>query len=176
MAKGAAKNVGGGAKSGGKPGSGGKPRDERILLVSENRKARFDFTIVDTIEAGVELRGSEVKAIREHGIQLKDSYVILKNEEAFLQGAHISPYQASSYMNHEPERLRKLLLSRAEIERLDRSMSEKGLTCVPLKLYFKGRWAKIELGVAKGKNVGDKRESIKNRDVDRELRRAKAKR
>lgn len=156
--------------------AGGKPADTRILLVSENRKARFDYLIVDTIEAGVALRGSEVKSLRQNGIQLKDSYVVLKNGEAFLQGAHIGPYQASSYLNHEPERLRKLLLSHVQIDRLDRSMSEKGLTCVPLKLYFKGRWAKIELGIAKGKNAGDKRESIKNRDVDRELRQAKAKR
>jgi SsrA-binding protein len=172
MAKGANKNVQPKKAS----SADGRATDVRILLVSENRKARFDFQIVDTIEAGVALRGSEVKSLRQNGIQLKDSYVILKNDEAFLQGAHIGPYQASSYLNHEPERLRKLLLSKAQIERLDRSMSEKGLTCVPLKLYFKGRWAKIELGIAKGKNAGDKRESIKNRDVDRELRRAKAKR
>lgn len=156
--------------------AGGKPADVRILLVSENRKARFDYLIVDTLEAGVALRGSEVKSLRQNGIQLKDSYVVLKNGEAFLQGAHIGPYQASSYLNHEPERLRKLLLSHVQIDRLDRSMSEKGLTCVPLKLYFKGRWAKIELGIAKGKNAGDKRESIKSRDVDRELRQAKSKR
>lgn len=174
----------GGKASGNKTGrnpkagsaEGGKPQDLRILLVSENRKARFDYVIVDTLEAGVALRGSEVKSLRENGIQLKDSYVVIKNGEAFLQGAHIGPYRASSYLNHEPERLRKLLLSSLQIDRLDRSMSEKGLTCVPLKLYFKGRWAKIELGVAKGKNSGDKRESIKSRDVDREMRQAKAKR
>jgi SsrA-binding protein len=172
MAKGANKNVQQKKTS----SESGKPKDVRILLISENRKARFDYMIVDTIEAGVALRGSEVKSLRQNGIQLKDSYVVLKNDEAFLQGAHIGPYQASSYLNHEPERLRKLLLSKAQIDRLDRSMSEKGLACVPLKLYFKGRWAKIELGIAKGKNAGDKRESIKNRDVDRELRQAKSKR
>lgn len=157
-------------------GAGKKPQDLRVLLVSENRKARFDYIIVDTLEAGLALRGSEVKSLRENGIQLKDSYVVIKNDEAYLQGAHIGPYRASSYLNHEPERLRKLLLSKVQIDRLDRSMSEKGLTCVPLKLYFKGRWAKVELGIAKGKNAGDKRESIKTRDVDRELRQAKAKR
>lgn len=146
------------------------------MLVAENRKARFDYQIVDTLEAGLELRGSEVKSIRQNGVQLKDSYIILKNGEAYLQGAHIGPYQASSYQNHEPERLRKLLLSKVQIDRLDRSLSEKGLACVPLKLYFKGRWAKIELGIAKGKTSGDKRESTKKRDVDRELRQAKAKR
>ncbi len=172
MAKGANKNV---QQKKSSP-EGGKTADVRILLISENRKARFDYQIIDTIEAGVALRGSEVKSLRQNGIQLKDSYVVLKNDEAYLQGAHIGPYQASSYLNHEPERLRKLLLSKAQIDRLDRSMSEKGLTCVPLKLYFKGRWAKIELGIAKGKNAGDKRESIKSRDVDREIRQAKSKR
>lgn len=176
MAKGANKNVQEKKRSAANSAAGGKPADVRILLVAENRKARFDYMIVDTLEAGVALRGSEVKSLRQNGIQLKDSYVVLKNDEAYLQGAHIGPYQASSYLNHEPERLRKLLLSKAQIERLDRSMSEKGLSCVPLKLYFKGRWAKIELGIAKGKNAGDKRESIKNRDVDREIRQAKAKR
>lgn len=151
-------------------------RKSEQKLVAENRKARFDYTIVDTIEAGLELKGSEVKSLRTHGIQLKDSYVVLKNGEAFLQGAHIAPYLASSYLNHEPERLRKLLLSAVEIDRIERSMAEKGFTCVPLKVYFKGRWAKAEIGLVKGKRAGDKRESIKTRDVERELRRARAKR
>ncbi len=150
-------------------------KENGIKLIAENRKARFDYIVIDTVEAGISLHGSEVKAIRDTGIQLKDSYVVIKNGEAYLQGAHVSPYKASSYLNHEPERLRKLLLSKIQIDRLDRSLSEKGYSCVPLKLYFKGRWAKIELGIVKGKNVGDKRESIKTRDVDRELRRAKAK-
>lgn len=146
-----------------------------IKLVADNRKARFDYTVVDTLEAGIELLGSEVKSIRLNGVQLKDSYVVIKNGEAFLQAAHIAPYRASSYLNHEPERLRRLLLSKVQIERLERSLAEKGFTCVPLKLYFKGRWAKIELGIVKGKNVGDKRESIKSRDVERELRQARSK-
>lgn len=145
-------------------------------MVADNRKARFDYTVIDTLEAGIELLGSEVKSIRLNGIQLKDSYVVIKNGEAFLQAAHIAPYRASSYLNHEPERLRRLLLSKIQIERLERSLAEKGFTCVPLKLYFKGRWAKIELGIVKGKNVGDKRESIKSRDVERELRQARSKR
>ncbi len=147
-----------------------------VRLVADNRKARFDYTVIDTLEAGIELLGSEVKSIRLNGIQLKDSYVVIKNGEAFLQAAHIAPYRASSYLNHEPERLRRLLLSKIQIERLERSLAEKGFTCVPLKLYFKGRWAKIELGIVKGKNVGDKRESIKSRDVERELRQARSKR
>ncbi|MDX9730929.1 MAG: SsrA-binding protein SmpB [Bdellovibrionales bacterium] len=157
-------------------GSKSSTQKVSVKLVSENRKARFDYTIVDTIEAGVALLGSEVKSLRENGIQLKDSYIVFKNGEVYLQGAHIAPYRASSYLNHEPERLRKLLLSSVEIDRLDRSMSEKGFTCVPLKLYFKGRWAKIEIGIAKGKQGADKREAIKSRDVERELRQAKAKR
>ncbi len=150
-----------------------KKRSEN-KLIAENRKARFDYTIVETIEAGLELRGSEVKSLRTHGAQLKDSYVIMKNGQAYLQGAHIAPYMASSYLNHEPERLRRLLLSSVELDRIDRTMAEKGLTCVPLKVYFKGRWAKVEIALVKGKKSADKRESIKTRDVERELRQAKS--
>lgn len=157
-----------------KPAAGAR-KTAAIKLIADNRKARFDYTIIDSLEAGLQLWGSEVKAIRGTGVQLKDSYVVLKNGEAYLQGAHISPYKASSYLNHEPERLRKLLLSQAELQRLDRAMSEKGFSVVPLKLYFKGRWAKLEIGIVKGKKAADKRESIKNRDVERELRRVRAK-
>lgn len=160
-----------GGKSSGKSGAG-----QTVKLVADNRKARFDYTVVDTLEAGLELLGSEVKSIRENGIQLKDSYIVIKNGQAYLQAAHIAPYRASSYLNHEPERLRRLLLNKLQIERLERSIAEKGFTCIPLKLYFKGRWAKLELGIVKGKNVGDKRESIKSRDVERELRQARSKR
>lgn len=159
----------------GKPQAAKAGKPQTIKQVAENRKARFDYSIVDTLEAGVELLGSEVKSIRDGGVQLKDSYVVLKNGQAYLQAAHIAPYRASSYLNHEPERLRRLLLSRIEIDRLGRSMAEKGFSCVPLKLYFKGRWAKIELGLVKGKQAADKRDSIKSRDVDRELQRARAK-
>ncbi len=155
---------------------GKSPAKQAVKLVADNRKARFDYTVIDTLEAGIELLGSEVKSLRTNGAQLKDSYVIIKNGEAFLQAAHIAPYRASSYLNHEPERLRRLLLSKVQIERLERSLAEKGYTCVPLKLYFKGRWAKLELGIVKGKNVGDKRESIKSRDIERELRQARSKR
>lgn len=146
-----------------------------ILAIAENRKARFDYSIIETIEAGLELRGSEVKSLRVHGAQLKDSYVVIKNGEAYLQGAHFSPYKASSYMNHDPERLRKLLLSAAEIVRIDRAISEKGLTCIPLKMYFRGPWAKVEIALAKGKKAADKRDSIKSREVDREMRQARSK-
>jgi len=144
-------------------------RKERVLLISDNRKARFDFEVVETIEAGLVLLGTEVKGLREHGVQLKDSYVVFRQGALYLQGAHISPYRAASYNNHIPERLRKLLLSAQQIARIERALAEKGLSCIPLKVYFKGRWAKVELGVAKGKKAHDKRDSIKKKDIAREL-------
>lgn len=146
-----------------------------IKLVVENRKARFDYTIEDTYEAGLVLVGSEVKSLRKGDVNLKDSYVAFRDGEAYLQNAHISVYKASSYMNHEPERARKLLLGKNDLARLERAVEEKGLTCVPLKIYFKGGWAKVEVGVARGKKVGDKRESAKSRDAERELSQAKRK-
>lgn len=146
-----------------------------IKIVTENRKARHDYIITDTFEAGIELRGSEVKSLRAGDINLKDSYVEFSNGEAFLRNAHISIYRASSYMNHEPERRRRLLLNRNELNKIERAVEEKGLTCVPLKVYFKGGWAKVEIGIAKGKKLGDKRESSKARDMDREIAAAKRK-
>jgi SsrA-binding protein len=143
-----------------------------LLLIHENKKARFDYFITETFEAGLVLTGSEVKSLREKQVQLKDSYVVLKNDEAFLQNSHIAVYKNSSYNNHAPERLRKLLLNRREIEEIDAALSEKGLTCVPLKIYFKDGRAKVELGLAKGKKAHDKRESIKKRDVSAELKKS----
>ncbi len=150
-------------------------KKDGIKLIAENRKARHDYHIIETLEAGLVLVGSEVKSLRQGSIQLKDSYVVFTNGEPYLQNAHISPYRASSYMNHEPERRRKLLLNKNEMARLERAIDEKGFTCVPLKVYFKGGWAKIELALAKGKQASDKRESIKSRDADRELAAAKRK-
>lgn len=146
-----------------------------IKIVAENRKARFDYTIEDAFEAGLELRGSEVKALRAGDVNLKDSYVSFSRGEAFLQNAHISVYKASSYMNHEPERLRRLLLNKLEIQRIERAVHEKGYTCVPLKIYFKNGWAKLEIALVKGKKAADKRESMKTRDINRELSQAKRK-
>lgn len=140
-----------------------------IWIVQENRKARFDFEITETYEAGLVLTGSEVKSLRDKSLQLKDSYISIRGGEAWLQNAHISVYKASSYNNHEPERLRKLLLNRNEIERIHAGMREKGLTCVPLKVYFSKGKAKIEIGMAKGKKAHDKRDTIKKRDVKAEL-------
>ncbi|MES3037596.1 MAG: SsrA-binding protein SmpB [Bdellovibrionota bacterium] len=144
-----------------------------ILLIQENKKARFDFEILRTFEAGLVLTGSEVKSVRDKSVQLKDSYVVLMNGEAYLQNAHIAPYKAGSYNNHEPERRRKLLLNAKEIEEIDAALTEKGHACVALKIYFKKGRAKVEIAIARGKKKGDKRESIKKRDVEAQLRQVK---
>lgn len=156
----------------GKNSSGGA---KAVRVIAENRKARHDYSIEDSFEAGIELVGSEVKSLRAGDVNLKDSYVVMANGQAYLSNAHISIYKASSYMNHEPERRRRLLLSQAELTRIGRAIETKGYSCVPLKIYFKGSWAKLEIALAKGKKAGDKRQSIKNRDVDRELAQVKRK-
>jgi SsrA-binding protein len=140
-----------------------------IKIVTENRKARHDYSILDTYEAGMELRGSEVKSLRNGQCQLKDSYVVFMNNQMYLQNAHISVYSASSYNNHEPERRRRLLMHRHEMDRLASQVQEKGLSIVPLKIYFKDGRAKIELALAKGKKAHDKRDSIKAKDVQRDI-------
>lgn len=144
-----------------------------ILIIQENRAARHEFHIIETFEAGLVLTGSEVKSIRANQVQLKDAYISFKGDEAFLQNAHISEYKASSYNNHHPERLRKILLNRHELDQIYGSLREKGLTCVPLKIYFKKGRVKLELALVKGKKLHDKREAIKKRDVDNQLRRVK---
>lgn len=141
-----------------------------ILLIHENKKARFDYEIIETFEAGLMLTGSEVKSLRDKNVQLKDSYVAFRGHEAFLQNAHISVYTASSYNNHAPERLRKLLLNRSELEHISDSLKERGYACIPLKIYFKKGRAKVEIALAKGKKTHDKREAIKKRDAADELR------
>ena len=146
--------------------------EKATLLIVDNKQARFNYHIVETYEAGLVLTGSEVKSIRSKNIQLKDAYVSFQGHEAFLQNAHISEYKSSSYNNHQPERLRKLLLHQAELEDIFAALRERGLTCVPLKMYFKNGIVKVEIGIAKGKKTHDKRESIKKQDADRQLRRA----
>jgi SsrA-binding protein len=140
------------------------------LLIQENKEARFHYEILDTYEAGMALMGSEVKSLRGKNVRLKDSYVAFIRDEAFLQNAHIAPYKMGGYANHEPERLRKLLMHKAEIEYLMSSTREKGLSVIPLKIYFKNGKVKILLGLGKGKKLHDKRESIKKRDADLALR------
>lgn len=141
-----------------------------ILIVAENRKAWHDYHILETFEAGLVLTGSEVKSVRGKHVQLKDSYISFRGDEAYLQKAHIAVYTASSYNNHEPERIRKLLLNRSELNKIYGALREKGLSCIPLKVYFKNGRAKVEIALAKGKKAHDKRESIKKRDVAQQLR------
>lgn len=141
-----------------------------ILLIQENKKARFDYEIFDTYEAGLVLRGSEVKSLRDKNVQLKDSYISFQGEEAFLQNAHIAEFKSSSYNNHAPERLRKLLLHKHELDKIYGALREKGYSCIPLKIYFKDGRAKLEIGLGKGKKSHDKREAIKKRDAAAELR------
>jgi SsrA-binding protein len=141
----------------------------QIALVAQNKKAFHDYFILESFEAGLVLTGSEVKSLRGAHIQLKDSYVSFRGSELWLQNCHISPYNSSSYNNHLPERHRKLLLNRSEIDKIITKLKERGLTMVPLKVYFKGGKAKVEIALVKGKKDFDKRESIKKRDVKRQL-------
>jgi SsrA-binding protein len=149
---------------------------ERVKVVSSNRRARRNYTVVETVEAGLALLGSEVKSLREGRLDLKDSYGLVKDGEAFLVGAYIAPYEFAREGGHDPERERKLLLHRREIDRIGGQLAEKGLTLVPLQVYFKDGKAKVELGLAKGKTSYDKRETIKERDHEREMDRAVANR
>lgn len=138
-------------------------------LVCENRKARFEYEIVDTYEAGLVLTGSEVKSLRQGKAQLANAYADIKSGETWLHQAHIAPYDKGGYANHEPLRKRKLLLKQKEIDELIGKIQAKGMTLVPLKIYFKGQYAKILLGLGKGKKTHDKRESIKDRETQRQL-------
>ena len=142
-----------------------------IKIIADNRKAYFNYEILEKFEAGMVLMGSEVKSLREGNLTLKDAYVSFRNGEAFLQNAHISEYQASSYNNHPPERLRKLLMHKAEIEKIMGRVQEKSLTCVQLKMYFKGGRIKLEIGLGKGKKQYDKRQSVKEKESKRDLQR-----
>ena len=137
-------------------------------LIASNKKAFYDYFVLQKAEAGVALTGTEVKSLRDGKANIKDSYVIFKNGEAFLFNAHISPYSHGNLQNHEAERSRKLLLHRREIEKLHEQVVEKGLTVVPLRLYFKGGKVKVEIAVVRGKKLYDKRETEKKRELDRE--------
>jgi len=140
--------------------------------VAENRKAFHDYHILETFEAGLALLGTEVKAIREGRVNLRDSFASVDGGEVFLHNVNISPYSHRGYANHEPLRRRKLLLHKAEIRKLIGKTSEKGLTLVPLRMYFKNGRVKVAVSLAKGKKDYDKRETIKKRDADRETRAA----
>lgn len=140
--------------------------------LATNRKARHDYEILDKFEAGIALLGTEVKSVRQGRIQLKDSYVEIIEGEAYLIGAHISPYSHGNRANHEPERPRKLLLNRREIERLMGRTTIQGQTCIPLSVYLRGNRIKVEIALAKGKRQYDKRQVARAREADREAREA----
>jgi len=135
-----------------------------------NRKARFDYSIEDEIECGIELKGTEVKSIRNGSVNLKDSYAIIRNGEAYLLNAHISLYENGNIFNHDEVRTRKLLLHKNEILKLNDKIRIEGYTLVPLKMYFVKNKVKVLIGIAKGKKLYDKRETIKKRDMERELK------
>jgi len=143
-----------------------------IKTVATNRKAYHNYHIGDSIEAGIVLTGSEIKSIRAGRVSLGDAYVRPERGELWLLNAHIARYEASSYLSHEPTRPRKLMMHRKEINNLTSKVSEKGLTLVPIRLYIKNSIAKVEVALAKGKKLYDKRESISRREVERELARA----
>ncbi|MDZ7830924.1 MAG: SsrA-binding protein SmpB [Desulfobacterales bacterium] len=147
--------------------------NEHIKIIAENRKARHEFHIDDEIEAGMVLRGTEVKSLREGRANLKDAYANIKNGELYLYQVHISPYPFAYYDNHAPLRPRKLLLHKSELKRLIGKVREKGFTLVPLRIYFKNGKAKVKIALARGKRKYDKREAIKERDLKREMDREK---
>jgi SsrA-binding protein len=142
-------------------------KEQRVVI--SNRKARHDYFIHDTIEAGLVLKGTEVKSLRNGNANLQDSYALVKDGEVWLFAMHISPYEHGSFDNHDPRRTRKLLLSKREIRRLLGRVQEKGLTIIPLSVYFKGPYAKVELAIAQGKRSYDKREALKQRDAKRDI-------
>lgn len=135
-----------------------------------NRKARYDYEILDKYEAGIVLTGTEIKSIRKGNANLKDSYAVIKNGEVFLINMYISEYKEGNIFNHEETRTRKLLLNKNEINKINDKINIKGLTLVPVKLYFDRGKAKIELAVARGKHTYDKKETIKQRDIEREMK------
>ena len=137
--------------------------------IATNRRARREYEILETVEAGLVLRGTEVKSLREGQVSFKDSYASVRNGEGWLLGCHINPYSHGTDANHDPERDRKLLLHKREIARLSGKISERGLTLVPLRLYFKDGRAKVELGLARGKKLHDKRAALREREVRREM-------
>ena len=141
-------------------------------VVATNRRARHEYEILETLEAGLVLRGTEVKSLRTGQVNFKDSYATVRNGEAWLLGCHISPYSHGTDANHDPERDRKLLLHGREIARLAGKVAEKGLTVVPLKLYFKQGRAKLEIGLARGKKLHDKRAALRERETRREMDKA----
>ena len=149
-----------------KPGS----TDNRDRVLAHNRRVRYNYHVLETVEAGLQLHGTEVKAVRAGNVQLKDSFVEFRNGEAFLANTHISPYSHGNRQNHEPERPRKLLLHRREIDRLYGRTQMRGLTVVPLRVLLSRGWIKVELALVQGKKAHDKRQAEREKELDREVR------
>jgi SsrA-binding protein len=149
---------------------------EEIKLITQNRKARHDYTVLDTLEAGIVLQGTEVKSLRQGRVNLKDSFARVDGGEMWLYHMHISPYDQGNRYNHDPTRRRKLLLHRREINRLVGRVQERGLTLIPLRVYLRGGKAKVELALARGKREYDRRHDIAKRDEERDMARALARR
>jgi SsrA-binding protein len=143
--------------------------DGGVRVLAQNRRAHHDYHILETVEAGLKLAGTEVKSARDGKVQLKDSFVELRDGEAWLVHAHIGPYSHGNRQNHEPERARKLLLRRREIERLAGKVRTRGLTVVPLRVVVRGSWIKVEIALVQGKKLHDKRERERVRELDREM-------
>jgi SsrA-binding protein len=146
--------------------------DPNTKTVATNRRARHDYEILDTVEAGLVLEGSEVKSLRDGRANIKDSFAHVKDGEVWIIGLYIAPYSFSRGGGHDPERTRKLLLNRREIDRIAGQLAEKGLTLIPLRLYFRDGKAKLELGLARGRRTVDKRHAIREREQKREMERA----
>lgn len=144
---------------------------DKIKVIATNRKANFEYEILNRYEAGFVITGTEVKSIRDGKINIQESYGRIINDEVWIINSHINEYKYGNINNHEPLRNRKLLLNKREIRKIKQQLQEKGLTLVPLKIYFKGSLVKVEIGIAKGKKLYDKRESIKKRDIERNLSR-----
>lgn len=148
-----------------------KTNNNNVEMVCKNKKANYLYNIEKTIEAGLVLKGSEVKSLREKNADISDAYAVIKNGEAFLLQSHIAPYRCGGYQNHSPKRERKLLLHKKEIMRLQGRLTEKGYTLVPISIYFKRGKAKVLLGVARGKKKFDRRKQIMERDAKRQMKR-----
>ncbi|MFW5807978.1 MAG: SsrA-binding protein SmpB [Spirochaetota bacterium] len=146
-------------------------KTEKPMDIARNKRARFEYDILENFEAGIVLKGTEVKSLREGRVNINEAFAKIQNEEVFIQQMSISPYSRGNIHNHVPDRPRKLLMHKREIKRLTGKIKEKGLTLVPLRLYFKNGIAKIELGLAKGKTLYDKRETLKKRTDQREIQR-----
>ncbi|HEX9006604.1 MAG TPA: SsrA-binding protein SmpB [Bacteroidota bacterium] len=147
------------------------PEEKVQKIIATNRKARHEYFVLDTLETGLVLKGTEVKSIRQGNVSLTDAYAVLKNGELWLVGMHVSPYEQGSYANVDPRRERKLLVHRREIRKLAGRLGEAGVTLIPLQLHFNKRVAKLLLGICRGKRAYDKREDIARREAERDIRR-----